>query len=543
MNAILLPILLLLQATPVADSIDALFRRAYASDGPGASVIVVRNGDVLLHRGYGLADVSSGTPMRADSPHKIGSISKQFTAAAVLDLVNQGKLDLDKTVEDYFPGLYPYGNTIAVRHLLTHTSGIPSYTNLPSFMDNMAKSGWTPRSIGELTAGMPPEFAPGDRWHYNNTAYVLLGGLIEAATGMTYKTYMESVFLPKAGLKATLVGDAASVAAMGTTGYSPSDDGFVVAAAIDMGFPGAAGNLISTVRDLYDWTLAVDAGRVIPKASVEQAWTSALLNNGEETGYGYGWSVNRFLGHRVIEHGGGIPGWVTSALWLPEQKVFVAVLGNRDGGDPNPQALAYEAAALAAGLDLYPPAKPLPADAAAYAGMYVIDESTHRVISIEDGQAFSHRTGSTKLAITHIGDDTFYYPGSMSRVRFLRDATGAVTSMEFDPGNGRPTIHAKTDRPLPSGPVEIAIDPLSFDPFVGEYELAPNFILRIWREGSEFWTQATGQQAIRIYPESPTRFFLKVVPAAVEFAKNEQGEVTHLTLYQAGRAMPARKIN
>src|SRR5690606_11844118 len=125
-------------------ALDAIFRNAYPSDQPGASVIVVKDGTVLLHKGYGLADVANATAMRPNSIHKIGSITKQFTSIAVLRLVHEGKLDLDKTVEDYVPGLLSYGSTITVRHLLTHTSGIPSYTNHPSFMDYMSKADWAP---------------------------------------------------------------------------------------------------------------------------------------------------------------------------------------------------------------------------------------------------------------------------------------------------------------------------------------------------------------------------------------------------------------
>jgi CubicO group peptidase (beta-lactamase class C family) len=213
---------------------------------------------------------------------------------------------------------------------------------------------------------------------------------------------------------------------------------------INMDFPHAAGALVSTVSDLYRFMLAVDAGLVVRRSLVDSAWTSATLNDGSSTGYGYGWSITEWNSKRIVEHGGGIPGFVTHALWLPEEQLFVAVLGNRDGGNPNPQVLAREAMAAVLG------------------GSY--------------------------------------------------------------------------------GPQEITIDPAIFDAYVGEYELAPNFILKVWRDGNAFWTQATGQSAFNIYPESESRFFLKVVPAAIQFAKNEQGEVTHLTLFQAGREMPARKI-
>lgn len=436
LSILILPLSLHAQPDPAA--LNAIFAKAYPADQPGASVLIVHKGQTLLHAGYGLADLAAITPMRPESPHKIGSITKPFTAIAVLNLVNEGKIDLTKSVEEYFPGLLPYGSQIRIEQLLTHVSGIPSYTNQPDFVANMGKPQWDAMSVVKLTTGLPAEFAPGERFAYNNTAYVLLGALIEKTSGMSYSSYIETVIAPKAGLQSTRYGVGA------IPGYSPSASGFQPSAHINMDFPHAAGALVSTVSDLYRWTLAVDAGTVVPKPLVDAAWTSATLNDGSKTGYGYGWSLADWNGKRIVEHGGGIPGFVTHAMWLPDEQLFIAVLGNRDGGNPNPQALA-------------------------------------------------------------------------------REAMAAVFGSSF-------------------GPVEISIDPAIFDAYVGEYELAPNFILKVWRDGNAFWTQATGQSAFNIYAESETRFFLKVTPAAIQFAKNEQGEVTHLTLFQAGRELPARKI-
>ena len=209
---------ILLQAQPDPAALDALFKKAYPADQPGASVLVVKGADVLLHQGYGLADVANATPMKPNSIHKIGSITKQFSAVAILRLVHEGKLDLDKTVDDYVPGLLTYGNTINVRHLLTHTSGIPSYTNQPDFMEQMGKADWSTLDILRLTADMEPEFAAGDGYNYNNSAYVLLAELIEQASGMSYADYVETVMAPLAGLTSTLYGTEATVKASGTVG-------------------------------------------------------------------------------------------------------------------------------------------------------------------------------------------------------------------------------------------------------------------------------------------------------------------------------------
>lgn len=539
---ILLPILL--QAQPDPGALDAIFRNAYPADQPGASVLVVKDGTVLLHQGYGFADVANYTAMQPNSIHKIGSITKQFTAIAVLRLVHEGKLDLDQTVEDVVPGLLAYGNTVTIRHLLTHTSGIPSYTNQPTFIENMGKADWSTLDILRLTSAMEPEFAAGESYNYNNSAYVLLAEVIEQASGMSYARYVETVMAPLAGLTSTVYGTDATVKASGTVGYSPSPNGYVVAQHIDMSFPGAAGSLLSTVTDLYKWTVAVDAGKLLPKSYVDEAWTSATLNNGDETGYGYGWSLSDWQGKRIVAHGGGIPGFVTFALWLPEEKVFVAVLGNRDGGNPNPEMLAYEAMGEALGMPLYPEASPLSAEQAKdYAGVYQVDESARRIITVDGTQVKSQRTGSSVFDIVYIGEDTFYYPGSLSRVSFTRDSNGVVDGMLFSSGGGAPARALKVDEEIPSGPVEITIDPTIFDAYSGEYELAPGFTLTVWRDGDAFWTQATGQSAFNIYPESETRFFLKVTPATIEFSKNDAGEVTHLTLYQAGQVMPAQKVN
>jgi CubicO group peptidase (beta-lactamase class C family) len=152
MNKLLILILfpLALQAQPDPAALNAIFAKAYPSDQPGASVLVVHKGQPLLHAGYGLADVAAKTPMTPDASHKIGSITKMFTAIAVLNLVAERKIDLDKSVEDYFPGLLPYGSSIRIEQLLTHVSGIPSYTNQPDFVTNMGKPDWTAMSVVAL---------------------------------------------------------------------------------------------------------------------------------------------------------------------------------------------------------------------------------------------------------------------------------------------------------------------------------------------------------------------------------------------------------
>ena len=323
-------------------ALDRLFAETHPSGSPGASVLVRRGDTILLSRGYGAANLELDVPLESRSVFRIGSITKQFTAVAVLMLIEDGVLRLDQTLRDLLPD-YPgeHASRVTLEHLLTHTSGIASYTEDPEFWAN-ARDDHTDAEMYAYFADDDLEFEPGSRWKYNNSAYYLLGPIIERAAGMAYEDFLRQRIFRPLDMGSTFVDQPQRLIRHRVAGYQADPSlGFRRAEFISITCPGAAGAMVSTVEDLDRWNRALDGERLLPRSRLQQAWTPYRLANGESTGYGFGWQIGSHgLGataQPVLEHGGGIHGFATHAIRLPESGIFVAVFSN---GHPSPPIAA-----------------------------------------------------------------------------------------------------------------------------------------------------------------------------------------------------------
>jgi len=535
--------LLLLLALPLAAQdaeLDRIASQAFASDAPGGAVLVLKGGKTLLRAGYGMADLEQGTKITPDSVFRIGSITKQFTAVAVLQLVERGKIALGDPITKFLPDYPTHGKTITIEHLLTHTSGIQSYTDKPDFL-TAAQREYTPAQIIDTFRNDPMKFDPGAQWAYNNSGYILLGQIIEKVSGMPYAEYVQKNVLARAGLTHSRYGDNAPIVPKRVPGYSRNGQAVVNARYINMTFPYAAGALLSTVDDLAQWNAALAAGKVVDRKLLDRAWTRYQLTSGENTGYGYGWAVGELSGERVIQHGGGIFGYTSFELWMPDRDLYTAILSNSDSPEMDPGYVAGLLALQAIGKPWVTSTIAMSADElAAYTGVYRVDANTTRTLTLEDGRLYSQRSGGPRAAITPVAKDTFGFSNSFTRMTFERDAAGRVAAMIVDDGRTK-TRAARTDE-KPATRTVIEIEPAKLDRYTGRYELRPGFILTILRRGDELWSVATGQPEFRIYPESETSWFLKAFDAQLTFEFDENGVANGLTLHQGGRNIPAPKI-
>jgi CubicO group peptidase (beta-lactamase class C family) len=549
LNALLAALLLAGGATvPVkpsgpAAAIDALLQKAFAADRPGAAVIVVRDGRTLYRGARGMADLEMGVPLQPDMVFRLGSITKQFTAVAVLILAEEGKLSLRDPIEKHLPGYPAQGHVISIEHLLTHTSGIQSYTDMPGWMTGRIL---TPMSVDELVDGFkkePMQFAPGTRWAYNNSAYVLLGAIIEKASGKSYEAFVRERIFEPLGMAASVYDHTERIVPRRARGYTRQGEEVRNAAYLSMTQPYSAGSLASTVDDLARWDGALYTERLVKASSLERAWTPYVLASGKATGYGYGWGVAKLRGRRAISHGGGIHGFSTYALRLPEERTFVAVLCNSDAPGAAPELLGKKIAAIAVG-DPFPEPAAVSLDAAVlarYTGVYRIDETTTRTVSVEGGKLYTQRTGGERVEARASAPTEFFYDRSLSRFRFVLDPSGRPSEMLFFPdGEDEPERAPRTGDAPAERPVA-KVDPSVYDAYVGDYELQPGFVLSVTREGARLMTQATGQAKVEIFPSSETEFFLKVVDARITFVRGPGGTVDQLVLHQGGRDVPARR--
>jgi CubicO group peptidase (beta-lactamase class C family) len=522
----------------VAARIDQVLSATYKTDAPGATVIVVKDGKTILRKAYGLADIEHKQPLAPDTPMRLGSITKQFTSTAILMLVDEGKIKLDDDITVYLPDYPSQGKKVTIEHLLTHTSGIVSYTGKPDYMANMQKD-LTVRQMVDSFKDDPLEFAPGSRYRYNNSGYFLLGAIIEKVSGQTYDKFVEQRIFVPLGMKRTAYEGHERDKAARALGYSKAPDGFKPAAPLSMTQPYAAGSLVSTVDDLARWEAAVGSGKLLKSASWQRAFTPYTLSGGASTGYGYGWETGKLRGAPMIGHGGGINGFNTYALRLPAEKLYVAVLSNVDSGLPPAGEAAYKAAAIAIG-NPFPEYKEVKLDAKtldAYAGVYRVEGSDTRTVRRDGERLVLQRAGRPPVTLHAYSETGFFIPGSLQSIEFTRDAQGRATQLVVH----NPTSDQVSPRTGDAPPQRVAvkIDHAKFDAYAGRYQLAPNFAIELSRDGDRYWTQATGQAKVEVFALNERTFFSNQVDAELRFDDAAPGQ---LVLAQGGREIKGTKL-
>jgi len=392
----------------------------------GVSVAVVKNGRTVLAKGYGFADLENDVPATAETVYRIGSITKQFTSAAIMKLIEQGKLSLDDTLQKFLPNFPTQRNRVTVRHLLNHTSGIKSYTSLGPRWARVVRLDLAPDSVVALFANEPFDFKPGDAYRYNNSGYFLLGMIIEKLSGKPYGQYLQDEFFAPLGLESTMYCDQAPLIKHRAQGYATQPGGkFINAEPLSMTQPYAAGALCSTVNDLVTWTQALSSGKVVSPASYRLMTTPGTLNDGKPITYGFGLGTGTLGGHRQVSHNGGINGFISELHHYPDDSVITVVLTNT--GALTAVQLERLIARRALGIkDL--PAVPIDASALErLVGAYQIGSTRVRMF-VEGGRLRAESPGAPAFGLKHVGGG-----------RFVRDDNDDV-QFEFAAGTPAPSF-------------------------------------------------------------------------------------------------------
>ena len=430
--ALLLLLPAALRAEPPAQAdiaaLERLIDGAFDPRAPGGVVLVSRDGRVLLHRAYGMADVELDVPMRPDSVLLTGSVSKQFTAIAVLQLVQAGRLSLDDDIHTHVPELETHGRTVTIRQLLTHTGGVPNFVDRDDF-DALSRQPHEPAQLVALSRAMPMVSEPGTAFHYSDSGYIALGALIERVSGMPYGRYVRERLAIPHGLADTRYGDDDAIIARRARGYTFEEDQLRNAAHIDMSVPHAAGGIVSTAGDLLRWYRALAAGEVVDRELLRQAWTPVALAGGERVGYGYGWKLCPFEGEPARGHGGFINGFTASTMYLHERGLDIVVLANQDGGRPEPSYLARRIARLLlTGNPELRTAEVAPEKLSRLVGSYRTPDGDLRRITMRGGVLYTQRNERPEIALVPLSDDDFAFPDSdgTHHLLFVSGADGRV---------------------------------------------------------------------------------------------------------------------
>jgi D-alanyl-D-alanine carboxypeptidase len=297
---------------------------------PGLSIAVLKNGKVLKSKGYGLANIELKAPATAETVYQLASITKCFTATAVMLLVEDGKLDLADKIAARLPGVPMAWSNVTVRHLLTHTSGIKNYTQLAAIARHPQKD-IKPEEMLSLVADLPLEFPPGERYDYSNTGYFLLGLLIEKLSEISYGDFLDRRIFKPAGMTQTRVNDFADIIPGRATGYVLDDGGIANGVFVSPSQPFSAGALVTSTIDLAKWDAALSSETIVKKSILRLMWTPATLNDGSLTNYGLGWGIQEREGRKWVQHNGGIIGFSSHMQRGLSDKLTIIVLANLSG--------------------------------------------------------------------------------------------------------------------------------------------------------------------------------------------------------------------
>jgi len=505
---------------------------------------------------------------RPNTKFRLGSITKQFTSMLIMQLVEEGKIQLNSKMTDYLPDYRKdTGNQVTVHHLLTHTSGIPSYTNLPNFFKDISRTPYTVDEFVQKFCSDSLTFEPGSKYLYNNSGYFLLGALIEEVTGETYETVLQKKILTPLHMSNTGYDHHETILANRATGYEKRTGGYINSPYLDMSLPFSAGSMYSTVEDLYLWDQALYTEKLLsPK--YKDIMFKPFLDN-----YAYGWGVRKILldasedSLQVVSHGGGINGFNTLITRLVDDKSFIVLLNNTGGVALNRMSLGITN--ILYGKPYAPPQKSIADELFKIISEKNIAEAIkhyhdvkknhpdhynfreqelnrlgYQLLGLDKidavlaifklnteaypdagntydslGEAYLKK-GNTELAIVNYKKALALNPGSKSAAKALADLGVADTGAAKD--------------------IEVASEILQ--KYVGEYQLAPSFMITITKDNNELWSQATGQNRFQIFPMSNRKFYLKVVDAQITFNLNEAGEVEGLTLHQNRQYVPGRKV-
>lgn len=524
---------------PIAFFADSLMSVSFKPNAPGGVILVAKDGVPLFRKAYGLASVELNVPNKPENVFGIASMTKQFTAVCILQLVEQGKLTLQDDIRKYLPEFNTHGRLITVEHLLTHTSGIPNSEFKPEYTQRYSLE----QSQEEMFAFVmndPPLFDPGTECSYNDFGYYLTGLIVERVSGMKYGEYLEKNIFQPSGMKSSTTGSRERTIPSLATGYRAiNDTAFMPAQYFNWKWDRGLGDILTSVDDMLKWDEALYTDKLVKRDLLGKAWTSFVLKDGTKTNYGYGWATVSFQGVQLIWHPGGVPGYASYALRIPSQHIFVVVMTNNYSRYGAVVSTAQQVALRLAGKE---PTKPAvrsltSAQLNEYAGVYekrhnsmsILSNSTrekiYRYITVKDTLLFSQWGGGLRNALVNVGTDIFAAKGSNNRVRFLRDNRGKIASLESysEPFIWGPIrAEKRANLPLPKPKIPISLDEKILKSYAGKYSFAIDVSRRIHVDGTRLYADEIGE----IFPESPTKFFSKNSGTTIEFVKNARGMIT-----------------
>ncbi|HTB25795.1 MAG TPA: serine hydrolase domain-containing protein [Puia sp.] len=417
------------QNNPIENKIDGLLTKQFNPSQPGCEVLVAKHSEIIYKKAFGSANLELNVELKPDMVFNLASITKQFTAVAILQLVEQGKISLHDSLQKFIPDFPSKGYTITLENLLTHTSGIRDYMQIDYPNSNMERLDYRPKQLIDSFKNYALEFEPGTKFSYSNSGYYLLGYIIEKVSSKRYQDYMQDNILKPLGLIHTYFDSAGIIIPERVNGYQKDDTVYKNEDYWSPTIEYAAGGLISNVDDLFKWQKGLYSYQILKKESLLKAFTSYQLKDGTPTGYGYGWFLKTSNGVKSISHAGGIPGFVTNEIYFPAEDVFIAILCNC--GSAPIDELSVNISGIALGKSLQNDVKVDSKMLDKYVGVYKLTIDTSRTITMvkKNNQLFAKVSESELFPIVFQSDTKFQFKNILDANCEFVSENGKVTKI------------------------------------------------------------------------------------------------------------------
>lgn len=506
------------QTASLPAQFDQLLNPYFNSHEPGGVVLVAKGGQVIYQKAFGLADMELNVPVNDSMIFYIGSNTKQFTAVAILQLLEQGKIQLQDTIGKFIPCPWP-ASGVTIQQVLSHTSGLGSNYD-PAFATIGDKPGNKTRKIAEYILRLPMIFSAGTKWEYNNAGFYVLGYLIEKLSGESYADYVTAHLFKPAGMYNTYMEKEMLIVKNRPNGYTNFKVGMRNIQRNNMGATAyAAGGIQSTVADMLKWNRALLAGTIIQPATLTLAFTPQRLLNGQPVTYGFGWHLETLHGSPTIRHGGLVPGYTSETLYLPKEDVYVVILLNEETAYVPITALSRIIGAMAIGKPYIFNETAIDKQALKkFTGLYENKFNELVNISEQNGRLIFQRPNGGPNILYYAGNNEFFFEKDYFRVQFMTDSVGKIKSLQTSKVDIGMTEWFKTPRPLLKlAPGRVADSLLQ--QYAGKYSLPNEDTLTITRDGLYMYYQNGGEKKQLLAAGSDSMFFSLTDDVRITFVK------------------------
>ena len=516
------------QDDKTATRIDEIVRFRVEHDDFSGSVLVAKGDQIVFNKSYGLANIEWNIPNTTTTKFRLGSVTKQFTAAAILLLEEDGKLKLDASVKTYWPEAPRTWDNVTVFNLLTHTSGMPPPGEQWRYAEGPAEE-----TIG-LFRDKPLDFKPGSQYAYSNSGYVVLGYLIERLSGKSYADFLQERIFTPLEMKDTGVESNGPIITNRAAGYAKGERGILNAEYWSMPSSIGSGVVYSTTEDLLRWTRGLFGGKLLSAASLEKMTTPFKEN------YGLGVEISKDKGMKVIHHGGNIQGFNCTLAYIPDEKMTVVALSNIEG-ESGSGIVRRLIGFLRGDAVVLPHEKQeiqLTEDALTQlVGVYEFNPDTNFVIDLSNGKLVGHLGADEPKALLAEAPNRLFVRDIDAELRVEYDSAGTVTGLVLHQDGSEQPAKRLPDRPVVKLPEEVLLR------HVGNYEIAHGVNVVFTLEDGHLMAKPPDEPKQRLYSESENKFFFKTFNAEIEFVQGKPGQTMGLIFRNAGQVLKAARKN